>query len=324
LVSEYIVFALLAFSAVTTLSGSYYAYQRRNIPGGLFLALVLAAMAVWALTYAGELLAEDLTVKVLWARFKYTAALTIPPLWVACTLSYTGRQRWLGRRNAVFLAAAPFLAVALTWTNEAHGLVWLYTAPTSEPLGTMILAPALGFWAIAAVSYAMLAFGTSLLVLKLTGRQTIYSKQSAILVSAALIPWAANALSPLQLTPLLGLDLAPLTFPLCAAALWLGFKRFDLLKISPAAGEEILENLTDGIIALDADNCVRSMNAAAEQILGVRAQETIGEPLAKLTSERGRFIEGRSLATLMRRYNEIGRATIELRQGWRHGIAFGR
>lgn len=309
---QHIIFGLLAIATVTSAGAAYFAYRRRGRSGGLFLALMLAAMAVWALTYVGELLADELTLKVLWARLKYTAALAIPPLWVIFTLDYTGRWRMLNRHSGALLIIPMLGAAASIWTNDLHGLVWRYTAPISTPVGTIIATPALGFWIIAAIAYAMLAFGASLLALNLTSQRSAYRGQFVVLMTAVSIPWLANALSPLALTPILGLDLTPLSFPLVAAILGLGFRRFSLMESSPVDQEEILDNLTDGVVAMDNNNCVLDMNPTAEQILGVKTAEAAGKPLARLTTGGDRFIQVRGLDTLIRRYTEEGRAHAEV------------
>lgn len=313
---EYVVFALLILAAIMPAVLSYHAYRRRSVPGALLLALLLFAMAVWASAYSGELWTADLTEKVFWARLKYAAALAVPPLWVAFTLDYTGRRRWLEPRTLALLAGPPIGALALIWTNEAYGMVWRYIRSTPATISTIDAEPALWFWIIAALSYGLLALGTSLLVLNLASPRAVYRSQQLVLVCAVLIPWGANGLSLLGIGTIPDLDLTPLVFPLAAAVLGLGIWRFRLLDVSPVAREEVLENLTDGVIALDASNRVLDMNPAAERILGTTASEATGQPLARLASGSDtRFVGGRGLTTLLGRYVEEGRGHAEVSIG---------
>ncbi len=203
----------------------------------------------------------------------------------------------------------------MIWTNEAHSMVWRYVRPTPAPISTLDADPALWFWIIAALSYGLLALGTSLLVLNLASPRAMYRAQHLVLVCAVLIPWGANGLSLVEFGPIPNLDLTPLAFPLAAAVLGLGIWRLRLLDVFPVAREEVLENLTDGMIALDASNRVLDMNPAAERILGTTASEAAGQPLARLTSCDTRFVGGRGLATLLGRYVEEGRAHAEVSIG---------
>jgi two-component system nitrogen regulation sensor histidine kinase GlnL len=52
-----------------------------------------------------------------------------------------------------------------------------------------------------------------------------------------------------------------------------------------AAAEALLELLPDALLALDSDNVVRAVNAAAEQLFGIGRRQLVGTPLAALLDE---------------------------------------
>ncbi|MFC1964878.1 histidine kinase N-terminal 7TM domain-containing protein [Chloroflexota bacterium] len=51
----------------------------------------------------------DLTHQVFWGKARYFGIVTVPLAWMAFTLIYTGREKWLTRRNLSALAVIPMV-----------------------------------------------------------------------------------------------------------------------------------------------------------------------------------------------------------------------
>jgi PAS domain-containing protein len=51
---------------------------------------------------------------------EYLGIAIVPTAWLALALQYTGREKWLTRRNLALLAIEPFVTLLLAWTNELH------------------------------------------------------------------------------------------------------------------------------------------------------------------------------------------------------------
>src|SRR5262249_35391873 len=101
-----------------------YARQRRGIVGATAFMWLALVVAEWALTYALELASSGGPAKGVWAKLQYLGIGRVPLAWLIYALHYTGKARWLTRRNLTLLLILPVLTLLLVFTNEAHGLIW--------------------------------------------------------------------------------------------------------------------------------------------------------------------------------------------------------
>ena len=68
---------------------------RRKSLGATPLAVLGLAVGLWQIGYALELMGDNLSTKVFWAKFQYPGIAAIPSAWLAVALHYTGRSDWL-------------------------------------------------------------------------------------------------------------------------------------------------------------------------------------------------------------------------------------
>ena len=154
--SPYVV--LLSIGAAIAGVLAYFAFRRWHSPGAKPLVVLSIAASVWSLGYALELGSNVESTKVLWAKAQYPGIVTIPTAWLAVTLDYTGRRKWLAPRYLVLGAVLPFATLLLAWTNEAHGLIWSnISLSASGSLLVLDLEHGGAFWAYSAYSYILLS-----------------------------------------------------------------------------------------------------------------------------------------------------------------------
>ncbi len=283
-----------------------FIWRRRSAPGAKSSALLMAAIAEWALAYTFELAATDVTDKLIWAKVEYIGIVLIPLAWLAFALAYTGRGRILSRRNLALLAIHPVVTLALVWTNEWHGLIWSQVDLYQLAAGTM-LDPTHGpaFWLHATYSYALMAICTVLLVQAFVRSDSIYRRQAAALVISTLAPWVGNALYLFDWNPFPYLDLTPLFFALSGAVMAWGLYRYRLMDIVPVARHVVLENLRDGVLVLDAQSRIVDANPTAQALVGCGAS-CIGKPADIVLSAHTDLVE---------RFRDVQEAHVEFSRG---------
>jgi PAS domain S-box-containing protein len=304
---------LLALSAALSAALALYARSRREAPGAREVALLMLALFAWCSGYALESASTDLVLKVFWAKVEYAGITAAPVAWLAFALAYTGRGRWLTRRNLALLAIVPVLTLLLVATNGAHGLVWSRTA--LDPSGAFLVVEyGAWFWVFWAYSYSMLVLGTFFLVSTLLRSSRLYRRQGAALLVALAAPWVGNGMYVLGLNPFPYLDLTPFAFLLSGAALSWGLFRFRFLDIVPVARDALVEGMEDGVIVVDPRGRVVDLNPAARRILGVpTAAEAVGEDFARLSPALHGLIEGYSAVE----GSLVGHKEVELGEGRR-------
>jgi PAS domain S-box-containing protein len=274
-------------------------WLRRSRRTGLLFALLMLAVTEWTVAYLLELASVDLQSKILWSKFEYIGIVCVPPLMFALVLQYTGRDKWLTRRNLLLLSIEPLLVLILVWTNEWHELIWTNIKIKMAGVGTADMLPfalwtsdyGWAFWPHAAYAYLVLLAGTILLAQALFRGPKAYRGQVLALLLGTLFPWVGNGLYLSGYNPLEPFDLTPFSFTITGIFLALGLFRFRLFDLVPAARGAVLESIDDGVIVLDTQNRIVDINPAGLSIIGRTSFETIGYPAEEIFGDYPDLVE---------------------------------
>ena len=283
----YLGYMALVTGAVAFASGiAVMAWRNRRIAGSVPLIALMLAVSVWGIAKLLELWSTGIEGTLFWANLQYAAIVFVPVAWLVFTLSYTGRDGWLSGPVLALLAVEPVAVQVAVWTNERHGLFrtsadLVSYGPVSALEGT--LGPA--FWIHAAYSSLLLAVGTGALITFVLLSDDLYRGQSLGLLTAALVPWAGNAVNLSGASPP-GLDPTVVAFAATGGILLTVITRHRLLGVAPVAREvarsELIDRMADAVIVVDQRNRVIDWNPAAESIVGEELADEVGNPLSSV------------------------------------------
>ncbi|HEX8966696.1 MAG TPA: histidine kinase N-terminal 7TM domain-containing protein [Chloroflexota bacterium] len=261
-------------------------WRRRPAAGATEFVLFAVAVADWSLASALEYALADLPGKIVAAKIEYIGIVSVPPLWLACMLAYTGVSR--GRSRArLALGIVPLLTLALTFTNEWHGLIWRKVDLVLDRGITMWTAEyGPWFWVHSAYSYLVVAAATLVVIGLLQRSANVYRGQAALLLVGIAIPCAANATYISGHSPLPYVDLTPFGFALGGLAVGTSLFRFGLFDIVPVARAKLLESLDEAVIVVDSRRRVVELNPAAAHLLGRSTRRLLGHPAADIQREQ--------------------------------------
>ncbi len=283
---------LLAIAVVVDVLVASYAWMRRATPGGLYLALIMSAAAIWALANAAEFAAPAMADKIFWGKASYVGIVNVPPLWLLFTLSYSQRTHWFTRRRLIVLWIVPAIILGLVMTNELHHLVWPRITPDpNAPDLMLIYEHGPGVWLNALYSYPLLMLAIIGLVQVALSSAQLYRRQAAALLIGVTIPLAVNIFYIAGFRPLPGLDLTPMAFSLTGLMMALGISRFQMLDIVPVARDSLIESINDGVLVLDVRSRLVDVNPAACRMIGLDAEHAIGQPVGALLAQWGELVE---------------------------------
>jgi PAS domain S-box-containing protein len=272
---------VLAAAAIAAVAALYAIYRFSAVLSPFIFMMV--SIAVWCAAYALEVASPDLGSKILWGKIKYLGVVLAPWLWLVLTAVYTGRDRWLTRRHMMILAIMPVITLLLVWTNPFHGLMWSrFGLHTAGALTLKISTHGPWFWINLSYSYLLMIAGAWMILQRLVRFRGPHGGQSLLILVSLLAPWTGNILYVSRLSPLRYLDLTPFGFTisgLCIA--WVTFHA-RLLNILPVAREVLVESMSDGVIVLDAKDCVAEINPAARTWIGSLASTAIGRPVREI------------------------------------------
>lgn len=277
--------AVLIGSGAADVAASFGVWRRRGSPGRNSLCVAMLATAVWSFAYALELSAPTVSDRELWGALKYVGITVLPPAWLVFALQYTGRMGRPSTRFLGALAVEPVVVLALLAAPATRHLIRFYPSERPRP----IPAPSAGvlYWPHVVYCNILVLTASAILLVTVMRVSRLYWRQSITLLVAICLPLIGNALEDFNAPPFQHLDPTPLATSVAAWVLVLGILRYRLLDLRPVARTHVVETMRDAVLVADAHGHVVDLNPSAVHLLGRRAGELVGRPVAALLSELG-------------------------------------
>lgn len=266
----------LLISGVVSMLVSFFVFTR--VTGSIrWFSHMMFCISLWAVTYGLELASTTLESMMFWIQIEYVGITLLPATWICFIVSFTGKHKWMTRRNLALVFSMPVITMIIVWTNSWHHLYY-QSVSLAHSDSYILLALERGPWyyVFTAYFYLLLASGTILLLQRFKHADPIYRRQNAIILLAAFIPWLVNLLYLVGLRPHKHIDLTPYAFIVTSSLLAVGLLRFRLLNLIPIARDKIIEEMKTGMMVLDAQDIVIELNVEMRRILG-RHASLIGE-----------------------------------------------
>jgi signal transduction histidine kinase len=247
---------------------AYVGWRRRAVPGAVPFAVLMSALAGWALVNLVEKSLVNYDLRRSIALFDYVFIVVIPGAWLVFAARFARLDRWLSGRVLFLLYVEPVGILVLAATNTYHGLIHAATEMSKDgPYAVMAITHGPFFYVNAVYTYSFFAAGAILLIAA-TGRQPGRSAgRIAVVLVAMLVPVLGNLAYVLHIQPHRLTDLTPIYFtaPGLAAA-WLLF-RFRVFDVFPIARDFVLDCLDDAVFVLDRRFRILDANLAARSLL---------------------------------------------------------
>lgn len=253
-----------------------YAWRRRVIPGALPFMIGCMFAAMWMAGSVMEYLALEGATKLFWVKFQVSFQLPYITAYTCFFLEYTWPGRWLTRRNITLLFIPPLLVLGLILTNNLHLWIWRDFRFAGARL------PLFGVGAWFAIAYA---YGLAIVNFIAAGWLFIHSPQHrspvAFLFAGLVLAYTAYLLQRTYiLQPNLLIDVLAVAFTSLMFAIALfGFRIFDPISL---AHNTAIEQLQAGILVLDPQGRIMSLNPAAERIFETPASRVKGRLIHEL------------------------------------------
>lgn len=258
----YAVSLLVAAIVSTGLTPS--TWRRNAYPGSRPLAILLACLAWWSFTYALFWLRLPWFSEFFWLDATYAGLAIVPVALLGFTLEFTGRGAFLSRRNIALLLLIPVLANIILWTDPLHD--WFFAGKRMSGEGT-ILDGGWGFYLFFGYAYVLVLTSLGFLLQSFVRAKGLYRQQISALLIGLLIPVVGNIVSLVGGSPLENLDLTPVLFTMTGLMFAYALFRLGLLDIVPIARSTVVEQMSDGVLVLDAQGRVVDINPAAMRLM---------------------------------------------------------
>lgn len=267
---------LSIFTILLLIGLAVYCLRRRSVPGALPLGIALIFAALWAASSIMQFTAGDTSTKIFWIR---TQALWHLPTSMAVTffiLEYAWPGRWLTRRNLILLSIPPVLVALLIMTDHLHHLMWRDFGINAS------ITPHLGPASWVAIAYGYGFVFLNFLVLLWLFQRFPQNRWFVVVLLVGIFPIRVVYL--LERAQIIQLDLPLDVFGIAFSYLMyttalFGFRIFDPNRL---ARRSVVNQMPDGMLVLDPQDRVISLNPAAERILNSLESRAMGQPIRAL------------------------------------------
>ena len=273
--SALLLFAGIACLVVAILIGQ----QRRTAVGAGSLILLMLALTWWDTTYAIFWAGVPGPNPFFWLDITYMGVVIVPTVFLTFIIQFSQLEGWLKPPFLLALAIEPILVMVLMWTDSWHGL--FFAGKRAENTG-MILNAGPIVWVNIIYSYLLILLACVLLIQYYRRSSGLYRRQAMTVLLAVGFPWLNSIIFILGLSPLPNADNTPFAFSATALIIAYALLRYRLLDVVPIARHVLVENMSDGVLVLDAQNRIVDINPAAQNLLGNAHQSPVGEPVEKV------------------------------------------
>jgi len=263
-----------------------YSWRHRSVPGATGLAFM---MFIWSLKLMATtlgLIAGELPTKLFWFQIERFCLLPATAAGLAFALEYAGLDAWLNRRTLTLLAIPAVLLIPLTFTNNAHHLIWThmwFDGRIRFNPGTLVYP----LW-----GYGLLLGGATISIfIWLFIRSPLHRWPVGLILLNMFTSRSLFYLTEAGLNPVKSLDLADMAAILICPVYFVALFHFRMFEVVPVARNRVIEQMREGMLVLDAQTRIADLNGAAQKLLGVARSKVIGHEITQVLGGYPNLVE---------------------------------
>ena len=273
---------VLTVSALTTLTVLIIA-RRRSGPGSLALKGMLLGMFVWGFSYALSWAFVPLNYKVFWLKFMFFGMTTVPTLFLIFTLRITHRDHWITFRNYILLSLEPFIIIILVWF--APEVIFKSVDIVSRNgLAVVELTRGIGFWISTLYSYGIIFLSFYLLGVSYRHANSFFKRQYMLIMAGSLLPFGLSFFTQATSSRFSDLDMSAISFGFSGIIYAYAILRHQLMDLIPIARSRLIENMSDGVLVLDAQGRIVDINPSMKTFLEGEPASFLGRNISDIIS----------------------------------------
>lgn len=250
-----------------------YSIKNRGVPGAIPFTFACLFGLLWMFGSVFEYAALDMTTKIFWRKFGVMWQLPSTTAIVCFLLEYAWPRRWLTRRNLILLSIIPLMAILLIVTNPLHHLFWVgfvFDGTLLANLGPIAKYSLVYVYLLSLVNLFIFVWlfirspqNRWPVVIMLIGQVFVRLFYFSGIYRRAPFNYSEAAV---------GLAIGSLTY---AVVLF----RFRILGPIPLARQAVMEQISIGMLVLDHQKQINSLNPAAERMLGISRKSVRNKPI---------------------------------------------
>jgi PAS domain S-box-containing protein len=262
-----------------------------RVPTATPYVLLMFCAAAWAVLYALDLLTVSLPLRVFYhnLRFLFIPFFSVLEIWLV--LAYVKKTEWLRRDWAALLLIIPAAAAILATTSPYHSLFrYNFSINLTGPVPVLQFSESGFYFLYFMYSLILLVLAIVLLITETRKKGILWEPQTIILLLALGLPTGINYASIEGLTPVPGVNMAPVLLWIPAILYTVALFRYQFLDIIPIARSRLIETLSKPVLVLDTEGRVIDMNPAASLLFSRPLPMAIGKTIMEIVPDWPEFV----------------------------------
>ncbi|HEX3051730.1 MAG TPA: histidine kinase N-terminal 7TM domain-containing protein [Aggregatilineaceae bacterium] len=274
------IYSLLFGSVVIfALAVAALTWHRRHAYGSVPLMGLELSASIWSAAAAFEMAATSLAAKITWGKISYLGVAGTPLFFLLFAIEFGQQKSGLPRRLVALLSILPLLTIVIAFTNEWHHALWSHVSLDQEQHMASYGHDTLWFPITISYSYLYVVVALFYLYRASSRYSALFSRQFALLVLISGPPFVGNVVYAMGFSGYV--DTTPIGFALSGAVFLFGLSHLQILDLVPVARSQLLEQLADGVLVLDAQQRVLDLNPAARRLINA-ARTVYGHPIQNI------------------------------------------
>ncbi len=279
---------LLVLTGAVAASIVYLTYRNRRKPGATPLAVIMVTIVGWALAHLFAHYTDD-GLEQAFETLQWAGLIPLGFLWLVFVLEYVGYGDRLTRPVLAAVGAWPGFMIVGIWVPQDVPVLGEISAQFMAESGLL-------YWSHIGLSYGLLLVGTVLLIHYVRSQPRVFRLQAVAILCGLVAGWGGSVIAVFELLGEVHLHSLPLGFTVLGVCMLWAILRQDLTRLSPIERKTIMESLSVGVVTIDGQGRITSVNPAARRLLGLYAEadaigrsidtiETVPEPLIELVTQ---------------------------------------
>lgn len=260
-----------------------YTFSIPNSPISHSFGTLLFIIFGWAMTGTLTRLALSPEAAVFWSKCTYFFVEFGAVCWITFAFQYSGRYRLTTPSAIALFSIIPIITTLIVFFNEQNGLIWQKL--TFFQIDTFWYFKAVyGSWFLvhSVYCYSLFSLGTVIIILETIRGNKTFWKQTILLIVGSALPLFLNLLFILQIFPSWRFDITPIGFAFGGLFISMGLFRFRMLELIPVANHVVVQNIRSGVVVLNLNNTILSINPFAEHIFDESEKVLIGASINQI------------------------------------------
>ena len=286
--THFVFVGVVGIIAVMTAGVGVHSLKYRNKQGYKLFCLIMADCSLWSISCVMRMISSTPELSLFWFRVYFIAASTLPVLWFAFALQYTGFGKVLTGRRITLLMIIPTITMLLSWLDYKHGWFWTLDFYKEGVFMFADLDRGPGYFLHCIYSYTIAFIGVCLIIWTALRSFHMYRRQALALFVAALVPTITSLSSVLGITRV---SFGSIGFGLGGLLFIRAVSKYRLLDLLPVAREALVSEMCDAVFVLDDEDRILDLNPATEVLFRCSVADCIGRHISEAWQQDSEFVE---------------------------------